>query len=87
MEQRIVEFVEVLRQNGLKVAISEANDAVRALAEVGVEERDLTGQLAATVADLVADPARRTAMSAAMRGFAQPEAASRIVTRLLELAA
>jgi uncharacterized protein with von Willebrand factor type A (vWA) domain len=42
VEQRVVEFVEVLRQNGLKVAISEANDAVRALAEVGVEERDLT---------------------------------------------
>lgn len=42
MEQRIVEFVEVLRQNGLKVAVSEANDAVRALAAVGVDERDLT---------------------------------------------
>lgn len=42
MEQRVVEFVEVLRQNGLKVAVSEANDAVRALSEVGVEERDLT---------------------------------------------
>ncbi len=42
MEQRIVEFVEVLRQNGLKVAVTEANDAVRALAEVGVEDRDLT---------------------------------------------
>lgn len=56
-------------------------------AAVMVEERALTGQLAATVADLVADPARRAAMSAAMRGFAQPEAASRIVTRLLELAA
>ena len=38
----MVEFVEVLRQNGLKVAVSEANDAVRALAEVGVAERDLT---------------------------------------------
>lgn len=42
MEQRVVEFVEVLRQNGLKVAVSEAKDAVRALAEVGVDERDLT---------------------------------------------
>lgn len=42
MEQRIVEFVEVLRQNGLKVAVSEAKDAVRALAEIGVEDRDLT---------------------------------------------
>jgi len=42
VEQRIVEFVEVLRQNGLKVAVSEAKDAVRALAEIGVEDRDLT---------------------------------------------
>ncbi len=42
MEERIVEFVEVLRHNGIKVAQSEANDAVRALAEVGVLSRDLT---------------------------------------------
>lgn len=42
MEQRIVEFVEVLRQNGLKVAISEAQDAVRAAAVVGVDEKELT---------------------------------------------
>ena len=37
MEQRIVEFVEVLRQNGLKVAINEANDAVRALSTKATE--------------------------------------------------
>jgi hypothetical protein len=42
VEQRIVEFVEVLRQNGLKVAISEAQDAVRAAAAVGVDEKELT---------------------------------------------
>lgn len=42
MEQRIVEFVEVLRQNGLKVAVSEAKDAVRALAEIGIEDRSVT---------------------------------------------
>lgn len=42
MEQRIVEFVEVLRQNGLKVSVSETNDAVRALAEVGVGDREAT---------------------------------------------
>lgn len=42
MEARVVEFVEVLRQNGLKVALSEAKDAVRALAEIGVEEREVT---------------------------------------------
>lgn len=32
----------MLRQNGLKVAVSEARDAVQALAEVGVEELSLT---------------------------------------------
>ncbi len=42
MDARVVEFVEVLRQNGLKVAVSEAKDAVRALAEVGVDEAGLT---------------------------------------------
>lgn len=42
MEQRVVEFVEVLRQNGLKVGVGEANDAVRALSEVGLEGRDVT---------------------------------------------
>ncbi|PZR17416.1 MAG: hypothetical protein DI536_03580 [Archangium gephyra] len=42
MEARVVEFVEVLRQNGLKVALSEAKDAVRALAEIGVDEREVT---------------------------------------------
>lgn len=42
VEQRVVEFVEVLRQNGLKVSVSETNDAVRALAEVGVGDRDAT---------------------------------------------
>ncbi len=42
MEQRIVEFAEVLRQNGLKVAVSETLDAARALATVGVDDRQLT---------------------------------------------
>ncbi|MEW6431964.1 MAG: VWA domain-containing protein [Myxococcota bacterium] len=42
MEQRVVEFVEVLRQNGLKISVSETKDAVRALAEVGVFDRDAT---------------------------------------------
>lgn len=42
VEQRVVEFVEVLRQNGLKVSVSETNDAVRALAEVGVGDREAT---------------------------------------------
>lgn len=42
MEQRVVEFIEVLRQNGLKVAVSETKDALRALADIGVDDRDLT---------------------------------------------
>ena len=42
MEARVVEFVEVLRQNGLRVALSEAKDAVRAVAELGVDDRDVT---------------------------------------------
>lgn len=58
MEQRVVEFVEVLRQNGLKVAVSEAKDAVRALAEVGVDEKDLTrATLKATLCKRAADVA------------------------------
>lgn len=41
MEARVVEFVEVLRQNGLKVAISESRDAVEAIATTGVEDPEL----------------------------------------------
>lgn len=41
MEQRIVEFVEVLRQNGLRVAVSETQDAVHAAAELGVADREV----------------------------------------------
>ena len=40
MDARIVEFAEVLRQNGLKVAVSETLDAARAAAELGLEDRD-----------------------------------------------
>lgn len=39
MEARLVEFAEVLRQNGLKVAISEVNDAASASAAVGLDDR------------------------------------------------
>jgi uncharacterized protein with von Willebrand factor type A (vWA) domain len=42
MDARIVEFAEVLRQNGLKVSASETLDAVQALAEVGLRTRALT---------------------------------------------
>jgi uncharacterized protein with von Willebrand factor type A (vWA) domain len=56
VEQRIVEFVEVLRQNGLKVSVSETNDAVRALAEVGVDDREaVRAALASTLCKRAAD--------------------------------
>lgn len=42
MEQRIVEFAEILRQNGLKVSVGEVEDASRALAVLGLGERALT---------------------------------------------
>jgi uncharacterized protein with von Willebrand factor type A (vWA) domain len=42
VDARVVEFVEVLRQNGLKVAVSEARDAVQALSEVGVDDPGVT---------------------------------------------
>lgn len=41
MEARLVEFVEVLRQNGLKVSLSETQDAARAVALLGVADRSL----------------------------------------------
>ncbi|MGQ0508490.1 MAG: VWA domain-containing protein [Myxococcaceae bacterium] len=41
MDARIVEFAEVLRQNGVRVSTSEVNDAVVATGEVGLEDRAL----------------------------------------------
>lgn len=38
MDARVIEFAEVLRQNGLKIAVSETRDAVQALASLGVAE-------------------------------------------------
>jgi uncharacterized protein len=38
MDSRVVEFVEVLRQNGLKVALTETRDAVEALTVTGVDD-------------------------------------------------
>ncbi len=59
MEQRIVEFVEVLRQNGLKIAISETQDAVRAVADLGVTDRELfRASLKATLCKRALDAAR-----------------------------
>jgi uncharacterized protein with von Willebrand factor type A (vWA) domain len=40
VEARIVEFAEVLRQNGLKIGVSETLDAVTASGHVGVEDRE-----------------------------------------------
>jgi UDP-N-acetylglucosamine--N-acetylmuramyl-(pentapeptide) pyrophosphoryl-undecaprenol N-acetylglucosamine transferase len=62
----------------------------RVLADAGaavmVEEHELSGdRLPDTIAALLADDARRRQMSAAMRTFARPDAAARIVDRLLEL--
>jgi UDP-N-acetylglucosamine--N-acetylmuramyl-(pentapeptide) pyrophosphoryl-undecaprenol N-acetylglucosamine transferase len=61
------------------------------LAEAGaaimLEERTLTPErLAGEAATLLADAARRRQMGEAMRGFAQPHAAARIVDRVLALA-
>jgi hypothetical protein len=56
VEARVVEFVEVLRQNGLKVSVSETKDALRALAEVGVSDREATrAALASTLCKRTAD--------------------------------
>jgi uncharacterized protein len=41
MDARIVEFAEVLRQNGVRVSTSEVTDAARATAEVGLVDKGL----------------------------------------------
>ncbi|GEL75231.1 VWA domain-containing protein [Myxococcus virescens] len=41
MDARIVEFAEVLRQNGVRVSTSEVQDALRATSEVGLKDRNL----------------------------------------------
>lgn len=52
-----------------------------------LEERSLTPEvLADEIAATLSDPSRRAAMSAAMRSFARPDAAARIVERALALA-
>jgi UDP-N-acetylglucosamine--N-acetylmuramyl-(pentapeptide) pyrophosphoryl-undecaprenol N-acetylglucosamine transferase len=59
----------------------------RAGAAVMIEERELAPEsFAREIARLLADRDRLAAMSAAMARFATPDAASRIVDRLLELA-
>jgi UDP-N-acetylglucosamine--N-acetylmuramyl-(pentapeptide) pyrophosphoryl-undecaprenol N-acetylglucosamine transferase len=55
---------------------------------VVIDERELSGpKIAEVVAALLGDAARLDAMGEAMRGLAKPDAASRIVARILELAA
>jgi UDP-N-acetylglucosamine--N-acetylmuramyl-(pentapeptide) pyrophosphoryl-undecaprenol N-acetylglucosamine transferase len=52
-----------------------------------IEQQELTGaHLAARILALAGDAARRTAMGAAARAFARPDAARVIVDRALELA-
>jgi UDP-N-acetylglucosamine--N-acetylmuramyl-(pentapeptide) pyrophosphoryl-undecaprenol N-acetylglucosamine transferase len=63
----------------------------RLLADAGaavvVDERELTTDRVVTaIGDLLEHPARLSAMSRAMRAFARPDAAERIVDRLLALA-
>jgi UDP-N-acetylglucosamine--N-acetylmuramyl-(pentapeptide) pyrophosphoryl-undecaprenol N-acetylglucosamine transferase len=56
-------------------------------AAVMLEEKHLTGEtLASRIDALLNDPAGLAIMSAAMRRFARPDAAARIVDRLLEVA-
>jgi UDP-N-acetylglucosamine--N-acetylmuramyl-(pentapeptide) pyrophosphoryl-undecaprenol N-acetylglucosamine transferase len=59
----------------------------RAGAAEVIEERDLSGpRLADAIGRLLADRSRLEVMSQAMRTFARPDAATRIVDRLLDLA-
>jgi len=52
-----------------------------------IENRELTGaRLADAIVRLAGDPDRRTAMSAAIRSFARPDAAARIADKVWELA-
>jgi len=63
-----------------------ADALARAGAAVVIEQRDLAGAtLADALAGLLGDPSRLAAMSLAMRTFAKPDAASRIVDKVLEL--
>jgi uncharacterized protein len=41
MDARIVDFAEVLRQNGVRVSTSEVSDATRAAAEVGLKDKEI----------------------------------------------
>lgn len=56
MESRIVEFAEILRQNGVRVGTSEVSDAVTAASLIGVADREgFRGALEATLIKRDAD--------------------------------
>lgn len=56
MEERIIEFAEVLRQNGLRVSVAETADAVRASVQIPLSERGLFhAALSATLCKRSAD--------------------------------
>jgi UDP-N-acetylglucosamine--N-acetylmuramyl-(pentapeptide) pyrophosphoryl-undecaprenol N-acetylglucosamine transferase len=66
---------------------SNAAAVARAGAAVVIDERELTAdRLAAEIRGLMADDKRRAAMAAAARTLARPDAAARIVDRMLALA-
>ena len=68
------------------IAGKNAEVIARAGAGLVIEERDLSGErLAGTIAQLVADPARRRQMSEAARQLARPDAAARIADRVEQL--
>ncbi len=70
-------------------SVNQADNA-QALAERGgavvVEDSDLPTHLAPTVASLLANPAQRQAMEAALAQMAQPDAARRIAAEIVQLA-
>ena len=89
MRERILGFVQALREEGLAVSVAEALDAVSAVAAAGVERPVLREALAATLvkdqahralfdaAFAAAFPALATGASAAPSGRASSDAAGR----------
>jgi UDP-N-acetylglucosamine--N-acetylmuramyl-(pentapeptide) pyrophosphoryl-undecaprenol N-acetylglucosamine transferase len=66
--------------------LKNAEALARAGAAVVIEQHALTGAaLADALARLLGDPSRRATMSRAMRTLAKPDAASRVVDKILEL--
>jgi UDP-N-acetylglucosamine--N-acetylmuramyl-(pentapeptide) pyrophosphoryl-undecaprenol N-acetylglucosamine transferase len=66
--------------------LKNAEALARAGAAVVIEQHDLTGAaLADALASLLGDPSRLATMSRAMRTLAKPDAASRVVDKILEL--